>query len=335
METLLITGSNGEIGHGLIPFLYKKGYKKIFAIDKNKTDENLRKYIEESFVLDIRDSETVKSLIEKISPSAIFHLAAILSTSSEKDPEMAISVNSRGTENLLKIANNLAQKRKTTIKFIFPSTIAVYGLPDLETKKKVGSVKENQFLEPITIYGITKLYSEKIGIYFSQNYKLLSSDSPRYLDFRCIRFPGIISALTLPTGGTSDYAPEMIHSAAKGEGYESFVRPDTKIPFMVMPDAVKALISIFEAPKGKLKNKIYNVQSFSITAKEISELINETFPDSSISYNPDPQRQRIVDSWPESIDDSLARTDWGWQPDFDLIKSFKDYLIPEIRKRYS
>ena len=138
----------------------------------------------------------------------------------------------------------------------------------------------------------------------------------------------------MPTGGTSDFAPEMIHSAAKGEGYESFVGPGTKIPFIVMPDAVNALITISQASPEKLTQQVYNVKGFSITADEIANLINKTFPDSATSYNPNPKRQSIVDSWPEDIDDSAARRDWGWQPDFNVEKAFENYLIPAIKDKY-
>lgn len=334
METVLITGANGEVGHGLIPALSKSGKYKIVALDIHEIDTTLKPLIHESIVSDITDTEILQNLLKDHKISTIFHMASILSTGAEKNPERAIKVNAGGTEKILEAINRQASAEERIIKFIFPSTIAVYGIPDLETKKRIGAVKEDQFLDPITIYGITKIYSESLGKYYSNNYQLLNPDKKRFLDFRCIRFPGIISALTIPTGGTSDYAPEMIHSAAQGKGYESFVRPDTKISFMVMPDAVKALIQLADSPKDKLKNLIYNIQAFSASAEEISQIINQVFPDSSISYNPDPDRQKIVDSWPEATDDSSARSDWDWQPDFDLKKAFKDYLIPEIQNKY-
>jgi threonine 3-dehydrogenase len=148
-------------------------------------------------------------------------------------------------------------------------------------------------------------------------------------------FPEFISALTLPSGGTTDYGPEMIHTAAQGKNYESFVREDTKLPFMVMPDAIKAMLTLSEAPKEKLSQTVYNVTSFSIQAKEIADLVLKVFPDTEISYNPNPARQKIVDSWPADIDDSPARQDWDWQPDYDVTRAFKEYLIPEIQKKYT
>ena len=334
METVLITGANGEIGHGLIPNLAKTGKYEIIALDIREIDPKLRKSVKQVVIADINDEEVLHTLLKDHKITTIFHLAAILSTGAEKDPELAVKVNAKGSEKILDAANKTGQTDKRKIKIIFPSSIAVYGLPGVEIKKKAGKVTENQFLNPITIYGITKLYCENLGKYYSNNYKLLSDDNNKYVDFRCIRFPGIISALTLPTGGTSDYAPEMIHSAAQGTGYESFVRPDTKIPFMVMPDAVSALIKLNETPAENLKRRVYNVEAFSVSAGEISDLINQVFPDSSISYNPEPKRQKIVDSWPESVDDTPARSDWGWQPEYDLGKSFNQYLIPEIRNKY-
>lgn len=335
-ETVLITGSNGEIGHGLIPTLYSLKKYEIVGLDISDIDGNLGPYIKDFFKGTVLDKNLLFSIFAKYKFSSIFHLAAILSTQAEKEPRKAQIVNSGGTANLLEIANTFAQKEKRVIKFIFPSTIAVYGLPDLEIKNKTNPINEESFLKPITIYGITKLYSENLGIYYSKYYQLLNNDKKLlYLDFRCLRFPGIISALTIPLGGTSDYAPEMIHSLVQGKGYESFVRPDTIIPFMVMPDAVKALIQISETSKEKLRKSVYNVTAFSATAEKIAELVNKVFPDSAISYKPDIARQKIVDSWPARIDDSAARKDWGWQPEYDIERAFSEYLIPEIQNKYN
>lgn len=334
-ETVVVTGANGEIGHGLIPELARSKNITIIALDINELDEELKPYVHEIIVADILDLAITENLLKKHSISSVFHLAAILSTGAEKNPEKAHQVNVEGTSSILASVNRVAKENKKTIKFIFPSSIAVYGMPDLETKKKNPKINEGQYTSPITMYGINKLYCELLGTYYSKYYKLLDTGSENeFLDFRCLRFPGIISALTLPTGGTSDYAPEMIHSAAQGEGYESFVRPDTVIPFMVMPDAVSALIQLNEVPRNRLKQNVYNVTSFSASAQEIADLINKVFPDSAVSYNPDKNRQKIVDSWPADIDDSKARTDWNWSPKYNIQKSFSDYLIPVIQKRY-
>lgn len=332
-ETILVTGANGEIGHGLIPELVKKN-KTVITLDLKKPDPVLQKYTSATFVGSITDKKLLKKIFSKNNIDVIFHLAAVLSTGAEKEPYKAHDVNVNGTANLLEIANNYAVKKNKTVKFIFPSSIAVYGLPNLKTKQKAGKIKEDRFLQPITIYGASKLYCEMLGTYFSQYYKLLDN-SDRNIDFRCVRFPGIISATTIPTGGTSDYAPEMLHSAAQGKGYESFVWADTAIPFMVMPDAVKALLLLNKADKNTLSRHVYNVSSFSATAEELAKIINQAFPDSAVSYKPDKNRQMIVDSWPVDIDDSKARSDWGWQPDHDINKAFSNYLIPEIRNKYN
>jgi nucleoside-diphosphate-sugar epimerase len=332
METVLITGANGEVGHGLIPKLAKSKDTTVIALDLNEIDDELKPFVHESVVADILDATILENIISEHPISTVFHLAAMLSTSAEKNPERAHNVNVNGTSSLLSAVNRAASKEKRVIKFLFPSTVAIYGMPDMETKKNAKPIKEEEFNSPITMYGINKLYCEALGIYYSKYYQLLSQNE-RFVDFRSVRYPGIISALTMPSGGTSDYAPEMTHSAARGEGYESFVRADSIIPFMVMPDAIKSIMMLAQAPKEKLTRNVYNVSAFSVSADEISRLVNGAFPDSSISYKPDVNRQKIVDSWPSEIDDSQARKDWGWQPDYDTKKAFTEYLIPEIQNK--
>jgi nucleoside-diphosphate-sugar epimerase len=155
------------------------------------------------------------------------------------------------------------------------------------------------------------------------------------VDFRAVRFPGLISAMTMPSGGTSDYASEMIHAAAQGAPYTCFVRPDTRIPFMAMPDGVTALIRLASAPRGQLTRTAYNVGAFSPSAQEIRNLVLRAFPDAEIGFTVDEKRQGIVDSWPEDVDDTSARNDWGFQPAYDLDRAFSEYLIPTIRDRYA
>jgi nucleoside-diphosphate-sugar epimerase len=146
--------------------------------------------------------------------------------------------------------------------------------------------------------------------------------------------PGLISAFTVPSGGTSDYGPEMLHAAAQGKPYACFVREDSQIPFMAMPDAVRALLHLAKAPRAALSRPVYNVTSFSLTAGQIRSLVLEAFPQTEISYQPDLKRQAIVDSWPADLNDSDARRDWGWQPEYDADRSFHEYLIPNIVQRY-
>jgi nucleoside-diphosphate-sugar epimerase len=154
------------------------------------------------------------------------------------------------------------------------------------------------------------------------------------LDFRAIRFPGLISAFTVPSGGTSDYGPEMLHAAAKGEPYSCFVREDVRIPFMAMPDAVNSLLQLNEAPAGAISQRIYNVTSFSLSAGEFKDQVLNYFPDAEIKFQPDPKRQAIVNSWSADMDDSAARRDWNWSPEYNLDRAFEEYLVPNIKKRY-
>jgi nucleoside-diphosphate-sugar epimerase len=332
---VLVTGANGEMGHGLIPELANSGDYEIFAVDLAELDEVLLPHVSRFIQTDILDIDQLKEVIDENDIRTVFHLAAILSTGAEADPERAHQVNVNGTINLLSLCKNKVMRMDSVLKFIFPSSIAVYGIPDGIRKLEITAVKEDEYLQPVTMYGINKLYCEHLGRYFSQSYRLTSTEPQKgNLDFRAIRFPGIISALTVPTGGTSDYAPEMIHSAARGDNYESFVRADTKIPFMVMPDAVKALCRLAESPKENLTSNVYNISAFSATAGEISMMVNSVFPQSNISYKPHTKRQSIVDSWPAEVDDSRAKKDWGWSADYTLDKAFKEYLIPTISERY-
>src|SRR6185436_1032928 len=168
------------------------------------------------------------------------------------------------------------------------------------------------------------------------HYKQLAADAAsRRVDFRCVRFPGLISAVTVPSGGTSDYAPEMIHAAARGEPYACFVRPDTTIPFMAMPDAIEALLTLSAVPVEKLTRTAYNVAAFSRSAADIRDVVVKAFPKASIAFTVDPKRQAIVDSWPADVDDSAARADWGFSPAHDFSRAFDEYLIPTIRQRYA
>ncbi len=155
------------------------------------------------------------------------------------------------------------------------------------------------------------------------------------MDFRCIRFPGVISAFTLPSGGTSDYAPEMIHAAAKSEAYACFVREDVRIPFITMPDAIEALLKLHDADAKALTRTVYNITAFAPSAGEIAAIVRRHFGKAEITFQPDVERQGIVDSWPADVDDSAARQDWGFHPRHDLNAAFEEYLIPNIRAKYA
>ena len=334
MQTALITGISGEVGHGLIKKLAAQKYK-VVAADIRNPEEEIAGFIDNFYVCDVSDKTSVEKIFKRHDFDIVFHLASILSTGGEKNPELAAKVNIEGTLNLLEATTNKGLKNKKSIKFIFPSSIAAYGIDSLEVKSKNKKVSEEQFLNPISIYGISKLACEHLGNYFSKNYKLLGEiDRDSLIDFRCIRFPGLLSPDTVPSGGTSDYGPEMVHAAAQGKYYECFVRAESTIPFMAMADAVEVLTNLASAPRKNLKSFVYNVRGFSATASEIYKMTKKFFPSFKMTYKINPERQRIVDTWPEEVNDSKAQKDWGWKPKYSFEKTFTEYLIPKIKTRY-
>ncbi len=332
-KVVLITGAAGEIGHALVMQLAALNRHTIVTLDLKTLPDELRA-LSEHIEGDVLDRALLSRLVSEYEIEVIYHLAALLSTRSEFTPETAHKINVEGTIELLKLASEQSEWRGRPVKFIFPSSIAVYGLPDLETKTRYARVREWEWNYPSTMYGCNKLYCEMLGTYYCQHYRQLAADQPVMIDFRSVRFPGLISAFTLPSGGTSDYGPEMLHAAARGQPYDCFVAPEVRIPFMVMPDAIKALMELSEAPRETLNHRVYNVTSFSLSASEIADYVKAAFSDAEIRYTPDPKRQAIVNSWPADLDDSAARRDWGWAPDYDVQRSFNEYLIPNIRRRY-
>ena len=322
----------GEIGQALIDHYNQDGGTRLLTLDIRPADRTLPEVTH--LHGDILDESLLSRIVSEYEIETIFHLAALLSTRSEFTPEAAHRVNVEGTLKLLQLAASESEHRGEPVKFIFPSSIAAYGLPDLAAKARFARVKEHEWNTPGTMYGCNKLYCEILGGYYSTRYRQLAPAKPVMLDFRCVRFPGLISAFTIPSGGTSDYAPEMLHAAARGEAYACFVRPDTAIPFMAMPDGVKALRLVAAAPGAALTRPVYNVTAFSLTAEQIRDLTRQAFPAAAITFQPDLKRQGIVDTWPVDIDDSAARRDWGWLPDYNVERSFRDYLIPNITRRY-
>jgi threonine 3-dehydrogenase len=334
-EVVLITGANGEIGHGLISYLADKKDTYVVALDVQPLDDSLTGRVERFILGDILDNMLLGRLVAEYEIRTIFHLASILSTKAEYNPETAHRINVEGTINLLRLAVEQSSWQGRPVKFMYPSSIAAYGLPDLETKNRIGKVAECDYCQPTTMYGCNKLYCEYLGNYYARYYRRLAADRAQNpVDFRCIRFPGLISSDTIPTGGTSDYAPEMVHHAAKGVPYACFVRPDTRLPFMAMPDAVKALVMLEFAPHQSLRQLVYNVTSFNPTAQEFQQIILKEFPEAQITFEPHASRQAIVDSWPADVDDTAARQDWSWSPDYDEKRAFSEYLIPAIKRTY-
>ncbi|MEO8256763.1 MAG: NAD-dependent epimerase/dehydratase family protein [Acidobacteriota bacterium] len=329
----LITGAGGEIGHGLIARLGSAG-TPIVTLDITPLDPALLPSVTRVFTGSITDTNLLDRILAEFEIEFVFHLAALLSTRAEFTPVTAHHVNVEGTLNLLEFAQRQGESHGRPVVFVYPSSIAAYGIGGPAAKMRAGRVREDDFARPKTMYGCNKLYCEQLGRYYAFHYKQLSADATPHVDFRCVRFPGLISGSTLPSGGTSDYASEMIHASAKGQPYACFVRPDTTLPFLAMPDAVDALLTLGRAPKDRLTRTAYNVTAFSAAAADIREVVLRAFPRGEIIYQVDPKRQGIVDSWPADLDDSAARADWGFNPTFGFDRAFSEYLIPTIRERY-
>jgi threonine 3-dehydrogenase len=333
---VLVTGANGEIGRTLLQRLSVDGRYRVVTVDLTPLPEKYRAYCLETYAGNIMDRYLLDQIAAHHEIEVVFHLAALLSTRGERDPELAHQVNVEGTLHLLRMAQNQSGRLGRPVRFLFPSSIAVYGLPSVEEKRRAGRIREEDWNVPITMYGCNKLYCEHLGRYFTSYFRQLGAlASAARLDFRAIRFPGLISAETAPTGGTSDFGPEMLHAAAQGQPYTSFVGPEAKIPFMAMPDAVASLVGLLDAERERIRHAVYNVSGFSASAGEIAERVKRSFPGAKIDFEPDAVRSKIVDSWPEDVDDARARAEWGWKPEYDFERAFDEYLVPTIRRRYS
>ena len=325
----LVTGACGEMGHLLLPSLHRRGWS-VIAVDLAPLPGSLAASVAESRIASVTDAEAMTRLFREARPEAVFHLAAFLSSKAERDPDAAHEVNVNATLALFRLARETAEALGRDVRFLFPSSIAVYGLPDAATKASAAALAEEDWTRPASVYGCQKLYGEMIGTYWSRRAR---TEGKPGLDFRAIRFPGLISAETLPTGGTTDYAPEMIHAAAGGKPFSCFVSESTRLPFMTMPDAIEAFLKLFEAPAEALSTRAYNIRAFSPSAGEIRDAVLRRYPTAEIRFEPVEFRQKIVDSWPADVDDSRARRDWGHSPRHGLGEALDDYLLPSLARR--
>jgi len=302
---ILITGAGGQIGADLITVFVADGHQ-VIATDL-KPRASTREVTWRG--LDVVDATQVDRVLAEEQPEIVYHLAAILSATGEKHPALAYAVNQTGTWNVLEACRTRGVKQ-----LLFTSSIAVYGpgLPD-PTPDDVG-------LRPSTMYGVTKASGEMLCEYYRTKYGL---------DCRGVRFPGLISA-SLPGGGSTDYALFMYVDGVRRGAYQAFARPDTRVPLMYMPDGVRALIELANAPSGQLTRAIYNIAAFSPRADEIAASVARAVPGVAITYQPDPLRQGILDSWPNALDDRCAQRDWGWRARYDL-DAMTDDLVPKIR----
>ena len=306
-ERILVIGASGQIGVELTLALRKiYGNTNVIASDLREENELLKgtgPYVS----LDVMNKEMLHVQVIRQNITQIYLLAAILSATGEKNPHLAWSLNMQSLLNVLDIA-----KEEHLQKVYWPSSIAVFG----PTSPKQNSPQQT-IIEPTTVYGISKYAGEFWCNYFHHRYGV---------DIRSLRYPGLISYKSEPGGGTTDYAVEIFYKAKQEKKYESYIDKDTYLPMMYMPDAIKATIELMEAPAEKISIRTsYNLSGMSFSPKEIAAAIKKHIPEFSISYKPD-YRQQIADSWPQSIDDRVARNDWGWKEDYDLEKMTKDML---------
>ncbi|HNW71613.1 MAG TPA: NAD-dependent epimerase/dehydratase family protein [Candidatus Paceibacterota bacterium] len=308
MKKILVTGALGQIGSELIPELRKKyGKDNVIAVGHHKKPSDEFKNSGPFEIADSNNKEELRQLIEKYNIDTIFHLVGILSAVGEKNPNLAWDVNMTGLKNMLDLAVEYKIER-----MFWPSSIAAFGptTPLIDTPQKT-------VLEPTTMYGVTKVSGELLCQYYFVKYGL---------DVRSIRYPGIISWKTPPGGGTTDYAVAIYYDAVKNGSYDCFVNEKTVLPMMYMNDSVRATLELMEAPKEKITVRTaYNLTAISFSAKELSENVAKYIPNFKCTFTPD-SRQAIADSWPKTIDDSKAREDWNWKPDFDLDKISVDMI---------
>jgi len=304
-DTVLVTGACGQIGSELVLSLRKK-YKHVIASDLKEPSPEM-KDMGEFMRLDVLYKNGLMDCVKRFNVKQIYHLAAILSATGEKNPELAWRINMKGLRNILDVCTEAGVK-----KLFFPSTIAVFG----PTTPKVNT-PQYTVMEPNTIYGISKQAGERWCDWYFQK---------RGLDVRSIRYPGLISYKTKAGGGTTDYAVDIFFEAVANKKYECFLKEDTTLPMMYMPDAIRGTIALMEAPAERITVRSgYNFTSLSFSPKQLAAEIQKTIPEFTITYKPD-FRQAIAESWPQSIDDSVAQHHWNWKPEYDLAKMSKDML---------
>ncbi|MED5355000.1 MAG: NAD-dependent epimerase/dehydratase family protein [Bacteroidota bacterium] len=311
-DTVLIIGANGQLGSVLSEELQKiHGNDNVIASDiySNSTFDGVFE------IIDATDLKAIENIVNKYAVNQIYHLAAILSAKGEKNPLKTWDLNISMMLNVFEVARNNNVK-----KVFFPSSIAVFG-----DKAPLENTPQSIFLNPATVYGMTKVAGENWAQYYFNKYGL---------DIRSIRYPGIIGYQSMPGGGTTDYAVEIYHSAVKQEKYSCFLNPETKLPMIFMDDAIRSTIELMQAPKKSIKTRTsYNLGSMSFSPNEIALEIQKLYPNFKMEYNVD-FRQEIADKWPNSINDDEARKDWNWKPKYDL-KLMTALMLEKLEEKYN
>jgi len=309
MKKILVTGATGQIGSELTEALrHRHGAENVIAAG-HKTQPD------ESFIssgpycnMDVRDSAAIEAIVDQYDIDIIFHLAALLSAVAEQKPQLAWDINMNGLLNILEIARN------KNMAVFSPSSIGAFG-----PTTPANDTPQDTIQRPNTMYGVTKVSGELLCDYYYSRYGV---------DTRGVRFPGLISWKTMPGGGTTDYAVEIFYAAIKHQHYDCFLQADTRLDMMYMPDAIHAAISLMEADSSMLIHRnAFNVTAMSFTPQELADEIKKIIPSFTISYVIDPVRQAIAESWPRNMDDSAAREEWGWKPEYDLNTMVKEMLL--------
>lgn len=309
-KTILITGAGGQIGSVLTKTLRDAyGADSVVATDIRSTELGDGPFE----LLDVLNGNRIHELVKRYKVTEIYHLAAILSARGEQNPKIAWDINMDSLFNVLDVA------KEQNIKVFFPSSIAAFG----PNTPKVNTPQDT-ITQPTTVYGISKAAGENWCQYYFLKYGI---------DVRSVRFPGIIGYQSLPGGGTTDYAVDIYHKAILGEDFTCFLKDDTRLPMLYMDDAIQGVLQLMDAPTDRLNVRTsYNLAGVSFTPAEISAEIQKHLPAFKINYEPD-FRQAIADSWPQSIDDQMARQDWNWQAQFDLARMTTD-MLSHLQEQY-
>lgn len=309
-DKILVTGALGQIGSDLISELQEEdGKENVIALDYNDFPEDYEGPTEKA---DVRDRDELESLWKEHEFEEVYHLASLLSATGEKHPDMAWNINMDGLKNVLDLCKEYESR------LFWASSIAVFG----PTTPK-NNTPQRTVLEPITMYGVTKVSGELLCQYYNEKYGV---------DVRSLRYPGLISWKEKPGGGTTDYSVEMFYKAIEGEDYTFFVRPDTKLPMMYMDDAIRGTLELMKADEDDISIRTsYNFSALNFEAKELEEEIKKHYPEFEVKYEED-ERQKNADSWPDSVDDSKAKDDWNWKPNYDLAKMTED-MIENLKRK--